>query len=328
MDVEHHPISEALHAGLQLRRGPGCVDIGELREACLSAPGDLEKRARLLGALSSSLWRSADAVEELVWWIEHHPRELPYLAPAFSFVSHAPYWAYQPIRDAWAGVLATHGEELEIVLAAVNCFAHHEPERALALLERAHATAVHDARPARKAGQIWGLRSMRGNQERDGTEASEALRWFERALERECEPSQCSLSDACEAALAAGEPKRARVLAERLLSQAGAAATWNTGNAIYTGHSILGQVALLEGDIDRAKDHLKRAGQTPGSPQLGSFGPELDLADELLQRGERAAVVDFLRDIERFWSKRGRIGFWCHEIGRGETPRLRRFGID
>jgi len=332
MDSDAHPISKAFHDALLARNDSCVVDIGKLREACSAAPDDRENRARLLGALWFSARRdpSPEAVDELVWWIQRHPRDLQHVASALHMLSHAPYSAYQTVRDAWTAVLATHGDEPDVALAAAQCFAHHESDRALALLARAHETAANDARPARAAGHIWRLRAMRYGRrgaDHDRAAATEALRWFERALERE--PSPCCLDDASEAALAAGELERARFLAERLVTQAEAVpATWSTGNAIYTGHSILGQVALHDGEIERAKEHLKLAGQTPGSPQLNSFGPELELADALLQRGEREAVVAFLRDVERFWSGRGRIELWCHEIEVGQTPRLRRFGFD
>jgi tetratricopeptide (TPR) repeat protein len=312
----------------------GEESIDQLREACSSAPEDLENRARLLGALSA-LHRSEPApelVSEVVWWIRHHPREVEHVMGALSMLSHAPFWAHQRIRDAWEAALATHGEATEVALAAAESFSHHEPDRALALLERAHA-ASKDPRPARKAGHIWWLRSLRfhrsGEPEHAREEATEALRWFENALERERGASQrlVTLPDACKAALAVGEPERARALAEEMLSRtASAPVDWDTGNAIYGAHSILGEIALREGAIDRAKDHLRLAGLTPGSPQLDSFGPDLRLADALLQRGERSAVVAFLREIGRFWQDgRSRIELWCLEIERGDTPKLSRF---
>jgi hypothetical protein len=331
MDRQRDPISCAFHEGLQ----SGSEAIDALREASASSPEDFEKRARLLGALSVPRGPepAPELVDEVVWWIRHHPRELQHVGPALSMLVHAPYQAYHRIREAWEGVLATHGDEPEVALAAAESFQHHESDRALALLQRAHDAWIDDPRPAQKAGNILWLRSMRFLQreepERDRGTAVEALRWFEKALERESEPSRrcLTLPDACEAALAARETERARALAGELLSLAASVPVhWNTGNAIYTAHSTLGEIALREGVIERAKDHLRLAGQTPGSPQLDSFGPDLRLADALLQHGERSAVVDFLCAIGRFWqSGRSQIDLWCLEIERGDTPRLTRF---
>jgi hypothetical protein len=155
------------------------------------------------------------------------------------------------------------------------------------------------------------------------------MRWFERALERQPEPSQrlVTLPHACKAALAIGEHEHARALAEEMLSlTASAPVDWNTGNALYAAHSILGEIALRDGAIDRAKDHLRLAGLAPGSPQLNSFGPDLRLTDALLAAGQRSAVVAFLREICRFWEgSQDRIELWCLKIERGDTPKLTRF---
>jgi len=98
------------------------------------------------------------------------------------------------------------------------------------------------------------------------------------------------------------------------------------GQAIYTANIVLGRVALARGDRAAALDHLARAGKTRGSAVLGSFGPELELADELLQLGERAAVSSFLVEVERFWSSgRERVAAWRAAIEGGESPRLDRF---
>ena len=59
---------------------------------------------------------------------------------------------------------------------------------------------------------------------------------------------------------------------------------WNYGNALHKGNIVLGRIALERGDIAGAKEHLLAAGQTPGSPQVGSFGPNTTLAKELLEK--------------------------------------------
>lgn len=47
---------------------------------------------------------------------------------------------------------------------------------------------------------------------------------------------------------------------------------WNYGNLLHEGHIMLGAVRLFEGDLAAAEAELRAAGQTPGSPQLDSFG--------------------------------------------------------
>ena len=71
---------------------------------------------------------------------------------------------------------------------------------------------------------------------------------------------------------------------------------------IFNGHTLLGRVALREGKLDEAKQHLLAAGHTSGSPQLNSYGPGFILARELAEKGERDTVIAFLELVARFWA--------------------------
>lgn len=77
---------------------------------------------------------------------------------------------------------------------------------------------------------------------------------------------------------------------------------WNYGNAVHHAHLLLGRIALRREQVDRAAEHLLLAGQTPGSPQLGSFGPNMSLAQEYLAAGaEPEVVLNYLDLCGRFW---------------------------
>jgi hypothetical protein len=76
---------------------------------------------------------------------------------------------------------------------------------------------------------------------------------------------------------------------------------WNYGNAAHDGNRYLGLVRLRNGNLEQAAAHLEVSGKTTGSPQLNSFGPDLDLADQLLKRGLIKPVEQYLVDINLFW---------------------------
>ncbi|MCG7991199.1 MAG: hypothetical protein JAY99_01745 [Candidatus Thiodiazotropha lotti] len=96
---------------------------------------------------------------------------------------------------------------------------------------------------------------------------------------------------------------------------------WNYGNAIHKGHLTLGRVALRKGDIEEAKKQLLLAGKTPGSPQLDSFGPNMVLAKELLEKGENDTVLKYLELCEEFWDFHlEKLIKWEEQITRGEKP--------
>ncbi len=90
--------------------------------------------------------------------------------------------------------------------------------------------------------------------------------------------------------------------ANLLLEEASAQADdWNHGNAVHDGHALLDEIALRRGDVDAAERHLSQAGETPGSPQLGSYGPKMTLARELLALGLKDAVRSYLEACRKFW---------------------------
>ena len=76
---------------------------------------------------------------------------------------------------------------------------------------------------------------------------------------------------------------------------------WDYGNAVHKAHIMLGRVALARGDLDLAGVELIASARTPGSPQLASFGPNMQLALELLQAGRKDAVLEYFRLCDQFW---------------------------
>lgn len=96
---------------------------------------------------------------------------------------------------------------------------------------------------------------------------------------------------------------------------------WNYGNAVHFAHTALGLLALGSGDNRAAVEELRLSGETPGSPQLNSFGPSMRLARDLLRAGESAAVLSYLQQCRRFW-KMGDIwlGMWEKKVARGAMP--------
>ena len=105
-----------------------------------------------------------------------------------------------------------------------------------------------------------------------------------------------------ELSLARGKDAKADSRARELLELAEKhPEDWDYGNAIHHGNLIRGRVALKGGDVAAAERFLRTAGQTPGSPQLNSFGPNMQLAAELLAAGAREAVLEYLEDCKAFW---------------------------
>lgn len=134
------------------------------------------------------------------------------------------------------------------------------------------------------------------------------------------------LRGAVERALRRGRLDKAERLARELLDIAPLFRDdWHYGNAVHHGHRLLGEVALRRGDVGRAREELLEAGRTPGSPQLNSFGPNMSLAKELLERGEQDVVLEYFALCGAFWKGDllGSLLVWTADVREGRVPEFR-----
>jgi hypothetical protein len=230
---------------------------------------------------------------------------------------------WERARDLWEEHVSVRPDDLRILGNAAEFFLHADPERAAALFERA---AELDPRSPARARQLAEHRMhlVRRAPSGDPSLAREALRGFEHALSTS-RPDAGShlLIEMAQAAFAAEDWEAADSCAWKLLDKG----SWLhgerrlAGQEVFEGNTILGRLALREGDVERAKRHLLSAGRTAGSPALGSFGPTMVLAKELLERGERDVVLEYLDRCAAFWtSGREALQKWAADVRAGSMP--------
>ena len=156
--------------------------------------------------------------------------------------------------------------------------------------------------------------------------AAEALADFERAYSLSASDDEKAylLSSLGKTAFEAGQPDKARDYATRMLKSAtDRKKDWNTGNAIHQGNLILGRLTFQQGDFAGAKSSLHAAGKTPGSPQLDSFGPNMTLARDFLERGETKAVLEYFELCGKFWKPgKDRLDNWSKTVKAGKIPKF------
>jgi len=120
-----------------------------------------------------------------------------------------------------------------------------------------------------------------------------------------------------------GEFDKAKNLSEALLKDAeNWKENWNYGNAIHAANMVLGRIALRNDKADEATLFLRAAGKTPGSPQLNTFGPDMNLAKDFLQKGDKETVLEYFALCSKFWGKRhhDKLDKWTAEIQAGQIP--------
>jgi TonB family protein len=129
-----------------------------------------------------------------------------------------------------------------------------------------------------------------------------------------------ALPQLAKAAVAAGALDKASVYASELLATVGAG-RGDDGNAVHDGNMVRGLIALRGGNVEQAARDLIEAGKTTGSPTLNSFGPDMILASELLDKGQRDAVLEYLVSCKKFWTLgAARLDAWIELIRSGGKP--------
>ena len=78
---------------------------------------------------------------------------------------------------------------------------------------------------------------------------------------------------------------------------------------------------MREGRVADAVTFLRASGETPGSPQLNSFGPNMSLARDLLMQGETATVLAYFEQCRVFWKMGGSfLDAWSTQVQAGAIP--------
>ncbi len=160
--------------------------------------------------------------------------------------------------------------------------------------------------------------------------AAEYLRTHESKLAEAPEPNIkrfALLRDLTVASFYAGEKAKAADYARQFMAL-GVQMQRNPGfgpglysDATHIGNIVLGHLALQDGDVAQAKAHLLASARVPGSPVLKSFGPHMLLAEDLIERGEREAAVEYFDLCAKFWELQdGRLDRWKAVVLKGGSP--------
>jgi hypothetical protein len=89
----------------------------------------------------------------------------------------------------------------------------------------------------------------------------------------------------------------------------------------HSGHTILGLLALAHGNEASAKEHLLASVKPPASMKNPVLQPEMTLAQQILDSGDKDSVVAFLEASRVVWtSDRGRIEHMLNFVNRATPP--------
>jgi hypothetical protein len=133
------------------------------------------------------------------------------------------------------------------------------------------------------------------------------------------------MNEACKMSFAVGRTEDAERLATDMLvldeKRSRGVPEEANGTVVHDANMILGRIAVEQGRMEDAKRHLLASGKTRGSPVLGSFGPNVSLAKDLLQKGEQQAVLEYFEQCRKFWKMGDKqLDAWAKDIQDGRIP--------
>lgn len=176
--------------------------------------------------------------------------------------------------------------------------------------------------------RIMGMMSTTPAERKKYAQAEMALLEKESALQPSAKDGEVKgwellrLHEQAKVAFTAGEYDKAEQYATKLLRLvAEKQQNEKYGMELHAGHIVLGRVALHRGNVKAARRHLLAAADVNGGATLRSFGPNMALAKELLEHGERDVVVTYLKRCKRFWDKgQDSLTKWIATIEKGGIP--------
>ena len=313
---------------------PGAVFAHELTQEevaanerrLVEAPDDILVRTRLISHYGHRRY-AVDAAERadanqahanhLAWIIRN--------APNASVLGHAPHSfvarslapeGYATVKAAWQSELDRQPRNTVILDRFAAFLSYDESERAIGLLREAQQVEPANPEWAEKLGHSYlRLTNVPGWEAEFPSAPQDAQAQYDKAYElyRAGEASFAALNGRAEAALIAKRYSLAKSHAAAMLVASEAADANNVGDLLHRGHTLLGRIALIHGDVEQAKEHLLSSARTPGSPVLGSFGPSMRLALGLVERGEFDVVAEYLEMCAVFW-RDDRLDVWLTTV--------------
>jgi hypothetical protein len=302
-------------------------DKAALEEQVAKNPNDVESRTKLLGYYFIKGRQDADAKSNkerhVVWLIENAPESEVLGSPFGQLNKVLEPEAYDRASRAWQKVIQKTPEKLSVLKNASAFFLMFDRKLSEELLLKGQTLDAKDPKWAASLGQLYSLElmSLPDGPSRKAI-AKKAFNQNKLAYEISKGPERdFLLISLAKSAFAAGLNDDAKRFATMMLDDD--AEGWNRGNRIHHGNLILGQIALSDGNVAEAKSRLLRAGKTTGSPQLNSFGPNMLLAKELLERGETKVVLEYFDLCKKFWTSPHRqLEQWADDVKSNRIPQF------
>ncbi len=302
-------------------RSLSAAKAAALERRLLDNPQDLAARAQLVGYYHAS--RGAHPrrhTEHVLWFIRNVPESEVLDNWSARITPRFDTDGYLEAKRTWRHLVQEEPDNVAILRHAAGFHASNEAAFAAGLLRRAESLEPSNPEWARELAELEWREARLFPEGRDPAGAARALVHFERAHDLSGAADRIDLlPDLALAALAAGEPDKARVHALGMLEAS--PHRRDRGDPLHYGNLVLGHLALGANDLEEARTRLLAAGRTGGRPIERAAAPDMGLAKVLLQRGESAAVLEYLELCLDFWpAGEERLKDWIVLVEAGLVP--------
>jgi hypothetical protein len=309
-----------IHAILLIYSGRNLAkrDVEKLEADIIKAPDDIERRLKLIGYYD---WNGRSSLDHLrlrahvLWMVENHPEHPAVAEPSLRDLRDDPEGTAQ-ITALWYKNVVTCDESLAILKNAEKFFFGKDPAEANRLIHCLSEKEPANAHWANELAQLYRMSGVPGHSFANATER--ALYMHDRVLELLHSPAdrQALAGDMAAAAFKIGDFEGAAALAKLYLHSSDRQATQKA-------NTILGRVSLRSGDVVASKQYLLDSSGPAAARDVAIYGPALALAQELLEKGERGTVVEYLERCRILWPRgEHTLRNWIVNIRAGATPDL------
>ncbi len=297
-------------------RNLGKPEVDKLEADIRKSPEDIDTRLKLIGYYD---WNGRTALEHLrlrahvLWMVENHPEHPALGEPSLRDLRDDPEGTAQ-LTDLWYKNAATCDASSAVLKSAEKFFFGKDPEQAEHLI---HCLAQKEPNNSQWANELAQLYRMSGIPDQSFPNQTERARYaYDHVLELLHRPAerQALAGEMATAAFKIGDFEGAAALAKLYLQS-------TDRNATQKANTILGRVALRSGDIGASKQYLLDSSGAAAARDIGTYGPMMVLARELLEKGERDTVLQYLQRCLILWPRgENTLRIWISDIENGATP--------
>src|SRR2546421_10604105 len=290
----------------------------DLEAGLKQTPEKIDDRLTLIGYYTSNAQDGLDKLRlraHVLWIIGNHPEHPATAEPGLRDLPDDPD-GNNEVLELWQHNLESRPDDVAVLKNAEKFFFGKDPAIADRLIHQIAEKDPANPQWAIELAQLYRMFGIPGEHIENPTER--ALEEYNRVLALTHTPAaRRTLSgDMADAAFKIGDFAAAAELAKIYLKS-------TDRPAVQRANTILGRVALRADDLAGAKHYLFNSLDSGAPRDIAFSGPIFILAKELIERGEREAVLQYLGNCLALWPRGEPIlRMWMAEIQEGKTPNL------